>query len=106
MLAATIDGNETQPSTSFSKESSQPCRHFEFPEILSATNNFDESLVIGCGGFGKVYKGNIISGSTVVLAAIKRLDSMSSQGESEFWAEVETLSKLRHCLVTVITKKR
>ncbi|KAL4565666.1 hypothetical protein LXL04_029769 [Taraxacum kok-saghyz] len=84
MLAATLDGNKT-------------CRHFHLPEVLAATNNFNESLVIRRGGFGKVYMGNVINGSSVVLAAIKRLDSTSSQGASEFWAEVETLSKLRHC---------
>ncbi|CAI9303687.1 unnamed protein product [Lactuca saligna] len=91
------DGKESQPSTSSYIEYSQPCRQFEFPEILLATNNFDESLLIGHGGFGKVYKGNIINGSTVVVSAIKRLDSMSTQGATEFWAEVEILSKLRHC---------
>ncbi|XP_023755160.1 receptor-like protein kinase FERONIA [Lactuca sativa] len=98
MSSATGDLNETQLSTSFSStESSKSCRHFEFPEILLATNNFDESLVIGHGGFGKVYKGNIINGSIVSVAAFKRLDSMSSQGATEFWAEVEMLSNLRHC---------
>ncbi|KAL4570375.1 hypothetical protein LXL04_026027 [Taraxacum kok-saghyz] len=74
-----------------------PCRHFEFPEILLATNNFDESLVIGKGGFGRVYKGNIINGSSVVAAAIKRLDSTSKQGAEEFRAEVDILSKVHHC---------
>ncbi|XP_023755156.1 nodulation receptor kinase [Lactuca sativa] len=94
MLAASGDGKGSDhPST----ESSQTCRKFEFSEILLATDNFDESLVIGKGGFGKVYKGNIINGSSVVVAAIKRLDSMSTQGATEFWAEVEMLSKLRHC---------
>ncbi|KAL8252314.1 hypothetical protein R6Q59_036007 [Mikania micrantha] len=69
----------------------------------SATENFSESLVIGRGGFGKVYKGNIINGSSMVVAAIKRLDSMSNQGAAEFWAEVEMLSMLRHCnLVSLI----
>uniref|UniRef100_A0A251TRD7 Putative concanavalin A-like lectin/glucanase domain, Tyrosine-protein kinase, neurotrophic receptor n=1 Tax=Helianthus annuus TaxID=4232 RepID=A0A251TRD7_HELAN len=98
MFVAT--GNEYEPS---SVQWSQLCRHFEFHEILSATKNFDESLVIGRGGFGKVYKGNIKNGSTVVAAAIKRLDTMSNQGASEFWAEVEMLSKLRHChLVSLI----
>ncbi|KAI3496542.1 hypothetical protein L1887_38907 [Cichorium endivia] len=101
---------ELEPSTSISTDNtstsiqwSQPCRHFEFAEILSATQNFDESLVIGSGGFGKVYRGNVIDGSSVVVAAIKRLDSMSNQGASEFWAQVDMLSKLRHChLVSLI----
>ncbi|XP_023755157.1 receptor-like protein kinase FERONIA isoform X1 [Lactuca sativa] len=93
MLSTNSNGKESQPST----ECSQACRKFEFPEILLATANFDESLVIGKGGFGKVYKGNIINGKSLVVAAIKRLDSMSTQGATEFWAEVEMLSKLRHC---------
>ncbi|KAJ0794779.1 putative protein kinase RLK-Pelle-CrRLK1L-1 family [Helianthus annuus] len=89
-----------ETSTSSSR---QPCRQFEFSEILTATENFDESLVIGNGGFGKVYRGNIIYGSSFVVAAIKRLDSMSNQGAVEFWAEVEMLSMLRHCnLVSLI----
>nr|KAJ0187433.1 hypothetical protein LSAT_V11C900491650 [Lactuca sativa] len=101
MLAVTGNGKESQPSTTTSSSSSiewlQPCRHFKFSEILIATDKFNESLVIGHGGFGKVYKGNIINGSSVTIAAIKRLDSMSSQGATEFRAEVEMLSKLRHC---------
>ncbi|PWA96517.1 serine/threonine-protein kinase, SIK1/2 [Artemisia annua] len=95
MFVATGDGKESEPSTSIKR--SQPCRRFEFSEILLGTNNFDESLVIGRGGFGKVYKGTIFDGSTPIVAAIKRLDSTSNQGEPEFWAEVEMLSKLRHC---------
>ncbi|XP_023757430.1 probable LRR receptor-like serine/threonine-protein kinase At1g56130 [Lactuca sativa] len=95
MSTATGDGK--QPSTSSSLDSSQPCRLFNFPEILLATDNFNESLVIGHGGFGKVYKGNVINGTIVAVAAVKRLDSMSAQGSTEFWAEVEMLSTLRHC---------
>ncbi|GJT33907.1 kinase RLK-Pelle-CrRLK1L-1 family protein [Tanacetum coccineum] len=81
----------------------QPCRQFTFAEIQLATENFDESLVIGHGGFGKVYQGTIIYGATPLTAAIKRLDSTSSQGASEFWAEVKMLSRLRHShLVSLI----
>nr|XP_043634063.1 uncharacterized protein LOC122605220 isoform X2 [Erigeron canadensis] len=55
------------------------------------------------GGFGKVYKGEVIVGASHVAAAIKRLDLMSDQGGTEFWAEVEILSKLRHShLVSLI----
>ncbi|KAJ0579159.1 putative protein kinase RLK-Pelle-CrRLK1L-1 family [Helianthus annuus] len=102
MFFATGAVNEFEPSTS-SIQRSPPCRHFEFSEILTATENFDESLIIGRGGFGKVYKGNVMHGSNIVIAAIKHLDSMSNQGATEFWAEFEMLSKLHHCnLVSLI----
>ncbi|XP_027932782.1 probable receptor-like protein kinase At1g30570 [Vigna unguiculata] len=68
-------------------------KRFTLAEINAATNNFDESLVIGVGGFGKVYKGEIEDG---VLAAIKRANPQSEQGLAEFETEIEMLSKLRH----------
>ncbi|PWZ10161.1 Receptor-like protein kinase ANXUR1 [Zea mays] len=69
------------------------CRHFSFAEIKVATRNFSESLVIGVGGFGKVYRG-VVDGDTKV--AIKRSNPSSEQGVQEFQTEVEMLSKLRH----------
>lgn len=66
---------------------------FTLAEIRAATNNFDESLVIGVGGFGKVYKGAIEDGTP---AAIKRANPQSEQGLTEFETEIEMLSKLRH----------
>ncbi|KAM0835097.1 hypothetical protein ACQ4PT_063158 [Festuca glaucescens] len=62
-------------------------------QIMQATNNFDESLVIGVGGFGKVYKG-VLWNDTVV--AVKRGNPRSQQGLLEFRTEIEMLSKLRH----------
>lgn len=73
------------------------CHRFSLSEIQIATQDFDEQLVIGRGGFGKVYKGAINIGSNDVVAAIKRLHADSCQGASEFWSEVEMLSRLRHC---------
>ncbi|CAN6250181.1 unnamed protein product [Urochloa humidicola] len=68
-------------------------RRFSIAEIRAATKNFDESLVIGTGGFGKVYKGEIDEGTTV---AIKRANTLCGQGLKEFETEIEMLSKLRH----------
>ncbi|XP_057491479.1 receptor-like protein kinase FERONIA [Actinidia eriantha] len=77
------------------------CRRFSLAEILSVTNNFDDELVVGRGGFGKVYKAVIDGGATTV--AIKRLNSKSKQGAGEFWTEIEMLSNLRHThLVSLI----
>ncbi|XVE82271.1 hypothetical protein DITRI_Ditri15bG0135000 [Diplodiscus trichospermus] len=69
------------------------CRNFSLWEIKHATKNFDESQVIGVGGFGKVYKGTIDGGTKV---AIKRSNPCSQQGAHEFQTEIEMLSKLRH----------
>ncbi|KAI9112912.1 hypothetical protein K1719_016026 [Acacia pycnantha] len=77
------------------------CRHFSITEIRAATNNFDELLIIGVGGFGNVYKGYIDEGQTPV--AIKQLKQGSQQGLHEFRTEIEMLSQLRHSnLVSLI----
>ncbi|XP_024019996.1 receptor-like protein kinase FERONIA [Morus notabilis] len=81
----------------------QVCRCFSLAEIKMATNNFDQALVIGRGGFGYVYKGHLADEASTVVA-IKRLNKgLSGQGEKEFEAEIEMLSQLRHVhLVSLI----
>ncbi|BAU01385.1 hypothetical protein LR48_Vigan10g239600 [Vigna angularis] len=73
---------------------SDQCRRFSLVEIKAATKNFDNSFVVGDGGFGHVYKGFIDDGSVPV--AIKRLRQGSQQGASEFVNEIQMLSQLRH----------
>ncbi|KAK1272302.1 Receptor-like protein kinase FERONIA [Acorus gramineus] len=73
---------------------SNQSRLFSVSEIKTATKDFSESLVIGVGGFGKVYRGEINGGLTCV--AIKRGNRLSNQGAHEFRTEIDMLSKLRH----------
>ncbi|OMO64961.1 hypothetical protein COLO4_31658 [Corchorus olitorius] len=54
---------------------------FEFSTIQAATNNFSATNKIGEGGFGPVYKGELLSGQEV---AVKRLAENSGQGLHEF----------------------
>nr|XP_051218850.1 G-type lectin S-receptor-like serine/threonine-protein kinase B120 isoform X6 [Lolium perenne] len=64
-----------------------------FQDILSATNIFADSNLVGRGGFGKVYKGTFEGGNEV---AIKRLSQNSGQGTVEFRNEVVLIAKLQH----------
>ncbi|XP_061359238.1 tyrosine-sulfated glycopeptide receptor 1-like [Gastrolobium bilobum] len=62
-------------------------------EILKATENFSQANIIGCGGFGLVYKATLPDGTTV---AIKKLSGDLGLMEREFKAEVEALSTAQH----------
>ncbi|KAG5044539.1 hypothetical protein JHK87_008454 [Glycine soja] len=62
-------------------------------EILKATENFSQANIIGCGGFGLVYKATLPNGTTV---AIKKLSGDLGLMEREFKAEVEALSTAQH----------
>lgn len=62
-------------------------------DLLKSTNNFDQANIIGCGGFGLVYRATLPDGRKV---AIKRLSGDCGQMEREFQAEVEALSRAQH----------
>ncbi|KAK9063978.1 hypothetical protein SSX86_017850 [Deinandra increscens subsp. villosa] len=70
-------------------------RVFSLAEIKLATHDFDDAFVIGKGGFGKVYRGRVDMGGGIDVA-IKRPSFNSNPGATEFWAEIEMLSKFRH----------
>ncbi|XP_076896026.1 putative receptor-like protein kinase At2g23200 [Bidens hawaiensis] len=68
----------------------------QMKDIVSATNNFDPTKVVGCGGFGSVYKGELSSPKGQITVAFKKLDRRLGQGNIEFWKEVMMLSKYKH----------
>ncbi|XP_004230878.1 probable receptor-like protein kinase At4g39110 [Solanum lycopersicum] len=68
-------------------------RYFSFAELSDATNNWESTAIIGVGGFGNVYYGEIDDGTKV---AVKRGNPQSEQGINEFQTEIQMLSKLRH----------
>ncbi|CAM8953072.1 unnamed protein product [Rhodiola kirilowii] len=81
------------PDGTYIFSSSKSSYRFPFVLIKEATCNFSESLVIGVGGFGKVYKGTLRDETTV---AVKRGVPHSHQGLAEFQTEIEMLSQFRH----------
>ncbi|XP_047320148.1 receptor-like protein kinase FERONIA isoform X2 [Impatiens glandulifera] len=89
-----VSREKVQHKVFFSYPPEELCRRFSLAKLKSATKNFDDGLVIGSGGFGKVYKGNI-EGMTKTVA-IKRLSADSKQGAEEFWTEIGILSKFQH----------
>ncbi|XVE66498.1 hypothetical protein DITRI_Ditri08aG0084300 [Diplodiscus trichospermus] len=74
---------------------------FSFAELKSATKNFRPDMVLGEGGFGKVFKGWLDekapgkSGSATLIA-VKKLNSESLQGFEEWQSEVNFLGRLSH----------
>ncbi|KAG6589916.1 Proline-rich receptor-like protein kinase PERK1, partial [Cucurbita argyrosperma subsp. sororia] len=66
---------------------------FTYEELAMATDRFSEANLLGQGGFGYVHKGVLPNGKEV---AVKQLKAGSGQGEREFQAEVEIISRVHH----------
>ncbi|KAF8023931.1 hypothetical protein BT93_F1205 [Corymbia citriodora subsp. variegata] len=66
---------------------------YDLATLVNATNNFSDDNMIGAGGFGPVYKGNLQTGQ---LVAVKRLSKNSGQGLEEFKNEVLLIARLQH----------
>lgn len=66
---------------------------FTYQELYDATDGFSQDNVLGEGGFGCVYKGTLVDGRVV---AVKQLKAGGGQGEREFRAEVEIISRIHH----------
>ena len=65
--------------------------------LRQVTNNFSEKNILGKGGFGTVYKGELHDGTKI---AVKRMESgvvgEGEKGLTEFKSEIAVLTKVRH----------
>lgn len=66
---------------------------FSYEELIKVTNGFSTQNLLGEGGFGCVYKGCLPDGREI---AVKQLKIGGGQGEREFKAEVEIISRIHH----------
>ncbi|KAG9456583.1 hypothetical protein H6P81_001091 [Aristolochia fimbriata] len=69
-------------------------REFKLRDLKKATNNFDEKLKLGQGGFGTVYKGFLAKERTDV--AVKKFSRENLKGKDDFLAELTIINRLRH----------
>lgn len=92
-----IPSTASQSDTSNSEIYVYDGGHVTIPvELLrEATNNFSKENILGRGGFGIVYKGRLHDGTEI---AVKRMEASiaSNKGLTEFRAEIEVLTKVRH----------
>ncbi|XP_006358588.1 probable receptor-like protein kinase At2g42960 isoform X2 [Solanum tuberosum] len=66
---------------------------FTLRDLETATNKFAKDNIIGEGGYGIVYRGQLINGTEV---AVKKLLNNLGQAEKEFQVEVEAIGHVRH----------
>ncbi|BBN13737.1 hypothetical protein MPTK1_6g05940 [Marchantia polymorpha subsp. ruderalis] len=71
-----------------------PVKIYTYEELAVATGDFGPDGLIGSGGFGSVYRGQLSDGT---LVAVKKLTKKNSkQGEAEFRTEVEMIAHQLH----------
>ncbi|XP_014523588.2 proline-rich receptor-like protein kinase PERK13 [Vigna radiata var. radiata] len=90
------NGNAKVKHFGSSLDSAQPTNGpmiFTYDMVMEITNSFSSKNVVGEGGFGCVYKGCLPDGKIV---AVKQLRAGSGQGEREFKAEVDIISRVHH----------
>lgn len=67
---------------------------FTLAELEKATDRFSSKRLLGEGGFGRVYHGNMEDGNQFAVKLLTRNNNQS--GDREFIQEVEMLSRLHH----------
>ena len=73
-------------------------------ELMRATQGWSEEVLLGAGGFGKVYRiDSLESLPRAGQCAVKRLDSEAMQGTAELLTEIQVLGTCRHeCVLPLL----
>ncbi|XP_057730427.1 inactive protein kinase SELMODRAFT_444075-like [Arachis stenosperma] len=85
--------------TRFRPSLNSPFLAKHYAELELATGGFSEANFLAEGGFGSVHRGVLPDGQVV---AVKQHKLASSQGDLEFWSEVEVLSCAQHRNVVML----
>ncbi|KAF7804582.1 receptor-like serine/threonine-protein kinase ALE2 [Senna tora] len=93
MLSSSITSSTSVSLMSTMATSILSVRTFSLSELEKATDKFSSKRVVGEGGFGRVYSGTLEDGTEI---AVKLLTRDHQNGDREFIAEVEMLSRLHH----------
>ncbi|EPS72320.1 hypothetical protein M569_02431, partial [Genlisea aurea] len=64
--------------------------------LRQVTDNFSEGNILGRGGFGVVYKGELHDGTKIAVKRMESVSGVGTKGMNEFQAEIGVLSKVRH----------
>ncbi|XP_072978969.1 probable L-type lectin-domain containing receptor kinase S.5 isoform X2 [Typha angustifolia] len=72
-------------------------REFKYKQLKKATNNFEEKMKLGQGGFGVVYKGVLLgdNGENIEVA-VKKFSRANTCGQDDFLSELSIINRLRH----------
>ncbi|CAO2825188.1 unnamed protein product [Amaranthus hypochondriacus] len=93
-------GSSTRQPNSFNSSESTSGEvygslNFTLQDIKKATKNFSQNNIIGDGGFGTVYKGQLKDGTLVAIKRAKK-ELYDKRTAQEFKSEVLAYSKIEH----------
>ena len=73
-------------------------REFRYKDLKKATKNFHESMKLGQGGFGVVYRGVLHEpgNDSTAEIAVKQFSRDNMKGKGDFIAELTIIHRLRH----------
>lgn len=78
-------------------------KNFTYGELKAATRNFRPDNILGVGGFGSVFRGQVdeqtlmtTKSGTGLVIAVKKLNQDGFQGHKEWLAEIDYLGQLQH----------